>query len=168
MRTEEKDAFVRSRVDIQKLHDNAQDLVGRLTSALGSTDSIKLLKKSDSLQPIQKNTIDRHIKQVDELQKPTKTLQDNALKFDRAAPDDYANLKALLDKHASFFKNAEKFKTKGTALRQDMNKGGKFFYSKPLANVHMTVIDTKIKDILVSYQKILLAYEKYKPYGPFK
>jgi hypothetical protein len=168
MTNEEKAAFEESNKHIQKVNDNARDLVHRLKMALTSSTNLESLKKSPSLEPKQKIAIDRHIKQVKGLKKPTEALANNVLKLEQAAPDKYANLKALLDNHASFFKNAEEFKTQGTALRMDINDGGKLFYQGTLANVHMKAIDLQIRDILVHYDMMLRAYEKYKPYGPFK
>ncbi|MGH8511446.1 MAG: hypothetical protein ACREU8_08710 [Gammaproteobacteria bacterium] len=94
-------------------------------------------------------------------------MRDEIKKFALPNLEKYSNMKALLDGHTAFFKSAEQFRKEATPFRASLTVGPSKFYSGPLANVHMKIIDDKIELIVDHYQKMLIAYRKYKPYGPF-
>ncbi len=168
MTPDEIQVFNKSLVeDIVKVQADVGDLISRCTSALGSTDSLSVLQKKN-IDEAQKKTIGGHIKEVEKLMKIAKAMRDEVKKLAQAKPEKYFDMKALLDAHTAFFKAAEQFRDQAPPFRLSLTVNQMPFYRGALNNVHMKVISDKIELVLKHYQEMLVAYRKYKPYGPFK
>jgi len=177
--------FATSLVNIHKVHDELRDLLSRIDAALGSSDSLKVLmqqkeaaakenmkagktKEAHELETIA-TTIKGHIKEVEKLKPIVKNMIAGVAKLEaedpKKDPGKYFDMKQLLDAHSAFFKPAEEFRDKATRFRSSLMVGSVKFYKGPLQNVHMAVVNDKIESIVDHYQKMLVAYRKYKPYG---
>ena len=180
--------FATSLGDIYKVHDELTDLLTRINAALGSSTSLEVLMKKKKEEAKEKmsagktqeaqeletiaTTIKGHIKEMEKLKPIAKTMRDEIAKLEKVdpqkKPEKYHNMQDLLNQHTAFFKPAEQFRETAPRFRLLLMVKNVEFYRGPLQNVHMKVINDKIESIVDHYQKMLVAYRPYKPYGGVK